>query len=122
MDEDKIGLTTAERLSYLTEEEQLSLSELIQDYEMKPTLSQAKQMKEKSAQCELDADTMFEIMDQPKPNQKETLKLDLYKLRDIFPNYSPKDMEKAIYQILGEWQKRESIRTQSRTTWERDER
>lgn len=122
VDEEKIGLTTAERLSYLTEEEQLSLSELIQDYEMKPTLSQAKQMKEKSAKQALDADTMFEIMDQPKPNQKETLKLDLYKLRDIFPNHSPKDMEKAIYQILGEWQKRESIRTQSRTTWERDER
>ena len=122
VDEEKIGLTTAERLSYLTEEEQLSLSELIQDYEMKPTLSQAKQMKEKSSKQELDADAMFEIMDQPKPNQKETLKLDLYKLRDIFQNYSPKDMEKAIYQILGEWQKRESIRTQSRSTWERDER
>ena len=122
VDEEKIGLTTAERLSYLTEDEQLSLSELIQDYEMKPTLSQAKQMKEKSSKQELDADTMFEIMDQPKPNQKETLKLDLYKLRDIFPNHSPKDMEKAIYQILGEWQKRESIRTQSRTTWEREAR
>ena len=122
VDEEKIGLTTAERLSYLTEEEQLSLSELIQDYEMKPTLSQAKQMKEKSSKQELDADAMFEIMDQPKPNQKETLKLDLHKLREIFPNYLPKDMEKAIYQILGEWQKRESIRTQSRTTWEREAR
>ena len=122
VDEEKIGLTTAERLSYLTEEEQLSLSELIQDYEMKPTLSQAKQMKEKSSKQELDADAMFEIMDQPKPNQKETLKLDLYKLRDIFPNYSPKDMEKAIYQILSEWQERDRNKTQSRSTWDRDGR
>ena len=122
VDEEKIGLTTAERLSYLTEDEQLSLSELIQDYEMKPTLSQAKQMKEKSAQCELDSDAMFEIMDQPKPNQKETLKLDLHKLREIFPNYLPKDMEKAIYQILGEWQKRERTNVQSHSIWDRDGR
>ena len=122
VDEEKIGLTTAERLSYLTEDEQLSLSELIQDYEMKPTLSQAKQMKEKSSKQELDADTMFEIMDQPKPNQKETLKLDLYKLRDIFPNHSPKDMEKAIYQILSEWQDRDRNKAQNRSAWDRDGR
>ena len=59
---------------------------------------------------------------QPKPNQKETLKLDLYKLREIFPNCLPKEMEKAIYQILAEWQAREQSREQSRSSWDRDER
>ena len=119
VDEGKVGLTVAEKLSYLTENEQQSLVELIQDYEMKPTLSQATQMKEKSAKYELDADTMFEIMEQPKPNQKETLKLDLYKLREIFPNCLPKEMEKAIYQILAEWQARERSREQRRSSWDR---
>ena len=122
VDEGKIGLTIAEKLSYLTENEQVSLAELIQDYETKPTLSQATQMKEKSARRELDADTMFEIMEQPKPNQKEMLKLDLYKLRDIFPNCLPKDMEKAIYQILAEWQEREQSRERIRSSWDRDAR
>ena len=122
VDEDRMGLTIAEKLSYLTENEQLSLAELIEDMGMNPTLSQATKMKEKSAKQKLDADTMFEILDQPKPNQKETLKLDLYKLRTIFPNCLPKDMEKAIYQILLDWQRREQGKAQSRGSWDRDGR
>ena len=122
VDEGKIGLTIAEKLSYLTENEQISLAELIQDYEMKPSLSQATQLKEKSAKHELDADSMFEIMQKPKPNQKETLKLDMYKLREIFPNRLPKEMEKAIYQILDDWQERERSRGQSRGGWNGDAR
>ena len=122
VDTGRIGLTSAEKLSYLTEEEQLSLVDLIEDFEMTPSLSQATQMKEKSSNQKLDADTMYEIMDQQKPNQKETLKLDLYKLREIFPNYLPKDMEKAIYQILTEWQRREQAKTQNHSSWNRDGR
>ena len=95
---------------------------MIQDYEVTPSLSQSVKLKEKSAKQELDADTMFDIISQPKPNQKETLKLDLYKLREIFPNYLPKDMEKVIYQILLDWQRREQAKTQNRSTWDRDGR
>ncbi|MBO5293696.1 MAG: hypothetical protein J6B71_00385, partial [Clostridia bacterium] len=87
-----------------------------------PSLSQSVKLKEKSAKQELDADTMFDIISQPKPNQKETLKLDLYKLREIFPNCLPKKMEKAIYQILAEWQAREQSKEQSRSSWDRDAR
>ena len=122
VDEGKIALTPAEKLSYLKEEEQLALAELIEDYGATPSLAQAVKLKEKSAKQELDADTMFDIVSQPKPNQKETLKLDLYKLREIFPNCLPKEMEKAIYQILAEWQARERRREQSRSCWNRDER
>lgn len=122
VDVGRIGLTPAEKLSYLKEEEQLALAELIQDYEVTPSLSQSVKLKEKSAKQELDADTMFDIISQPKPNQKETLKLDLYKLREIFPNCLPKEMEKAIYQILAEWQAREQSREQSRGSWDRDAR
>ena len=122
VDEGKIALTPAEKLSYLKEEEQLALAELIEDYGATPSLAQAVKLKEKSAKQELDADTMFDIVSQPKPNQKETLKLDLYKLRDIFPNCLPKEMEKAIYQILAEWQAREQSKEQSRSSWDRDER
>ena len=98
------------------------MAELIQDYEMKPSLSQATQLKEKSAKHELNADSMFEIMERPKPNQRETLKLDMYKLREIFPNRLPKEMEKAIYQILADWQERERSRGQSRSCWDGDAR
>ncbi len=122
VDEGKIALTPAEKLSYLKEEEQLALADLIQDYDSTPSLSQAVKLKEMSAKQMLDADVMFEIMSRPKPNQKETLKLDLEALRNFFPDYTPKDMESAILQILTEWQKKEQSKVQSRSSWDRDVR
>lgn len=122
VDEGKIALTPAEKLSYLKEEEQRALAELIQDYEATPSLSQAVKLKEMSAMQLLDADMMFEVMSRPKPNQKETLKLDLESLRTFFPDSTPKDMESAILRILTEWQKREQSKVQSRNSWDRDGR
>lgn len=122
VDEGKIALTPAEKLSYLKEEEQRALAELIQDYEATPSLSQAVKLKEMSAMQLLDADMMFEVMSRPKPNQKEMLKLDLEVLRDFFPDYTPKDIESAILRILTEWQKREQSKVQSRNSWDRDGR
>lgn len=122
VDEGKIALTPAEKLSYLKEEEQRALAELIQDYEATPSLSQAVKLKEMSAMQLLDADMMFEVMSRPKPNQKETLKLDLESLRTFFPDYTPKDIESAILRILTEWQKREQSKVQNRNSWDRDGR
>lgn len=122
VDEGKIALTPAEKLSYLKEEEQRALAELIQDYEATPSLSQAVKLKEMSAMQLLDADMMFEVMSRPKPNQKETLKLDLDALRDFFPDYTPKDIESAILRILTEWKKKEQNKVPSRSSWDRDGR
>lgn len=120
VDEGKIALTPAEKLSFLKEEEQRALAELIQDYEATPSLSQAVKLKEMSAMQLLDADMMFEVMSRPKPNQKETLKLDLDVLRDFFPDYTPKDIESAILRILTEWKKKEQNKVQIRSSWDRD--
>lgn len=95
-------MTPAEKLSYLKEEERHALAELIQDYEATPSLSQAVKLKEMSAMQMLDSDMLFEVMTKPKANQKETLKLDLEKLRDFFPDCTPKDIESAILRILTE--------------------
>ena len=122
VDEGKIALTPAEKLSFLKEEEQRALADLIQDYEATPSLSQAVKLKEMSAMQLLDADMMFEVMSRPKPNQKETLKLDLDALRDFFPDYTPKDIESAILRILTEWKKKEQNKVQSRSSWDRDGR
>lgn len=120
VDEGKIALTPAEKLSYLNEEEQYALVEMIQDYKATPSLSQAVRLKEMSAKNELDADTMFDIMSRPKANQKETLKLDMDQLRDFFPNRTPKDMESMIMQILSEWHRKERERSRGRR--DREER
>ena len=120
VDEGKIALTPAEKLSYLNEEEQNALVEMIQDYEATPSLSQAVRLKEMSAKNELDSDTMFDIMSRPKANQKETLKLDMDTLRDFFPDRTPKDMESMILQILTEWHRKERERSRGRR--DREER
>ena len=120
VDEGKIALTPAEKLSYLTEEEQQSLYELMQDNEISPSLSQAVKLKEMSAKGMLDADTLFEIMTKPKANQKETLKMDMGKLRDFFPDSTPKDMTELIFKILAEWRERNMEKAKIR--WGREER
>ena len=90
----------AERLSYLTEEEQLALVDIMEDLEVTPSLSQAVKLKDLSASHRLDPDTMYEVMEKPKANQRETVKLDADTLRRFFPDYTPKQMETAILRML----------------------
>lgn len=60
VDEGKIALMPAERLSYLTEEEQLTLVDIMEDLEVTPSLSQAVKLKDLSASHRLDSDRMLE--------------------------------------------------------------
>ncbi|MBQ8817397.1 MAG: hypothetical protein IJZ83_02375 [Clostridia bacterium] len=73
--------------------------------ECTPSLSQTAKLKELSSKQQLDADTLYDVMTIPKANQKETLKLDMDKLRDFFPDCLPKDMETIIFQILKDWKR-----------------
>lgn len=102
VDEGKIALMPAERLSYLTGEEQLALVDIMEDLEVTPSLSQAVKLKDLSASHRLDPDTMYEVMEKPKANQRETVKLDADTLRRFFPDYTPKQMETAILRMLEE--------------------
>lgn len=102
VDEGKIALMPAERLSYLTVEEQLALADIMEDLEVTPSLSQAVKLKDLSASHRLDPDTMYEVMEKPKANQRETVKLDADTLRRFFPDYTPKQMETAILRMLEE--------------------
>lgn len=102
VDEGKIALMPAERLSYLTGEEQLALADIMEDLEVTPSLSQAVKLKDLSASHRLDPDTMYEVMEKPKANQRETVRLDADTLRRFFPDYTPKQMETAILRMLEE--------------------
>lgn len=105
VDEGKIALTPAEKLSYLTEEEQTELVKQISELEATPSLSQAVKLKALSEAKKLDAENMTSVMEKPKANQKELLKLDMGKLRTFFPDSTPKDMEAEILRILNDWQR-----------------
>lgn len=75
VDEEKIALTPAVELSYLTEDEQRWLLETIETEEATPSLSQAQEMKNLSQAGILDMDQIFSIMVKPKANQKEVIKI-----------------------------------------------
>ena len=87
VDEGRIALTPAVELSYLTETEQADLLETMESEDCTPSLSQAIQMKALSQSGQLDMDTIFHIMTQPKANQQEKISFKVSELRDFFPRH-----------------------------------
>lgn len=97
VDEGRIALTTAVELSYLTEEEQDDLYETIDSEDCTPSLSQAARMRKLSANGELDMDTIFDIMTEQKPNQREFLKVPLDEVSRYFtPGTRRETMENCL--------------------------
>jgi ParB family transcriptional regulator, chromosome partitioning protein len=115
VDEGKIAFTIAVELSYLTEEEQYELYEVMNMEQCTPSLSQANRMKRMSQSGELDMDGMFLILEQEKPNQREQIKLRADALAKYFPeDYTPKQKTDLIERLVKEWyEKQELDKTQS---------
>ena len=107
VDEGRIALTPAVELSYLTEWEQRDLLETMESEDCTPSLSQAIQMKALSQSGQLDMDTIFHIMTQPKANQQEKISFKASELRDFFPrHYTAAQMMQEIKVALKERQQR----------------
>lgn len=107
VDDNKMALSPAVEISYLKEQEQKDLLETIESEECTPSYSQAIRMKELSKQNKLDMDTIFNIMIEQKPNQKEQIKFKVDKLKDYFPKgYSTKQMEDVIENLLKQYKQR----------------
>lgn len=115
VDEGKIAFTIAVELSYLTEEQQYELYEVMNMEQCTPSLSQANRMKRLSQSGELDMDRMFLILEQEKPNQREQIKLRADTLAKYFPeDYTPKQKTDLIECLVKEWyEKQELEKTQS---------
>ena len=101
VDEEKIAFRPAVELSYLTEDEQRDLLETIESEEATPSLAQAIRMKNLSKVGKLDMDTIFAIMTEQKPNQKEKIKIPMERLEQFFPRGMPqKQIEDTIVKAL----------------------
>lgn len=107
VDNEQIAFSPAVEISYLTEEEQSDLLETMESEQATPSLAQAQYMKRLSAEGKLDMDTIFEMMTEEKPNQKEQVKLKKENIVKYFPKgYSTKQMEQVILKLLAEWKGR----------------
>lgn len=106
VDEERIALTPAVELSYLPENEQKMLAEEIEYTDATPSLSQAQRLRKFSEQGRLSIETIFAVLSEEKPNQKEQVKFKTEDIRKYFPkSYTSLDMQKTIITLLEKWQR-----------------
>lgn len=104
VDEGRIALTPAVELSYLAEQEQWDLLETMECEDCTPSLSQAVQLKKLSQAGELDMDIIFELLRQPKANQKDKISFRVDELRKFFPkSYSAAKIQDTILKLITEY-------------------
>lgn len=107
VDENKMAMSPAVEISYLKKQEQEDLFETIESEDCTPSYSQSIRIKELSKQGKLDMDTIFNIMTEQKPNQKEQLRFKVEKLKDYFPKgYTTKQMKDVIEKLLKQYKQK----------------
>ena len=107
VDENKIAFRPAVELSYLTEKEQYQLLEIMEVEDCTPSLTQSQKFKELSRSGELSADKLYEIMSQPKANQKEKISFSADELRQYFPkSYTDNDIKEKVIDLAAQYKAR----------------
>ena len=96
VDEEKIALTPAVELSYLSYEEQYSLLGTIEEEDRTPSLSQAVRFKKLSQAGELSDESIETIMQEDKANQKPMFKVSMERLQKVAPKVKDKDFEDFV--------------------------
>ena len=101
VDEGKIALRSAVELSYLPENEQEMVFEVISCEDSIPTMEQTKQMRELSEQGRLDSETISAYLRTEKPNQKEKISFQADRIRKYLPhNCNKQQAEDYIIKAL----------------------
>jgi len=101
VDEGKIAFTPAVELSYLSKQEQQDLLETMESEDCTPSLSQAIQMKKLSQAGELDIDHIFDLLREPKANQRDKISFRTEDLRKYFPkSYSVARIHQHILKLV----------------------
>jgi len=107
VDDGKMAMTPAVEISYLKPEEQKLLIDTIESEQSMPSLSQAKRIKEMSREGKLNDDSILAVMSEQKKPEKIEIVLPYEALAKYFPkSYTPHQMERMIYKLLGDWQKK----------------
>ena len=107
VDEKRIAFNPAVELSYLPEEMQKKLLEIMEMQLCTPSLTQAQQMKLLSAEGKLNEKAMLELMSEEKPNQQDKLKIKRDRVAKYFPkDYTAQQIEDTILKLLEDWHRK----------------
>ena len=103
VDDKKLSFNPAVELSYLTQEQQGELMEIMGELQAVPSLEQAKRLKKYSQEGKLDRNVMDAILTEERPAPVQvTLKND--RLKQYFPQtYTTKQIEEVIFSLLETW-------------------
>ena len=103
VDAKQLAFTPAVELSYLSQTEQTAIASAMEKYEAKPSLSQAVRLKNLKQSNELTVDMIDKIFaEEKKPPKSEPA--GAIRFRKYFPpDYSQKQMEAVIVDLLTEW-------------------
>ena len=111
VDDKKVAFRPAVEISYLSEENQYVLLNIMEFNECTPSLAQAIRLKKLEQEGNLTEEKLETIMEQEKPNQKEQIKFGVEKIQDYFPKgYTQEQMENKIKELLEkyklQWQRK----------------
>ena len=85
VDDKKIAFNPAVEISYLDDDNQYALLDCIEYSDATPSHAQAIVMKKLFQSGELDADKIDDILSEEKPNQKQKIKFDNDRIRNVLP-------------------------------------
>ena len=108
VDEGKIGMRPAVEMSYLDEEVQRDIVDRIDESggEVFPSHAQTRRIREKAAEGEITYEDIEKIMDEPKPNQREKVKIPADELRArIGKSMADEDFIKYLYSAVDYYKK-----------------
>lgn len=106
VDENKIALTPAVELSYLTNDKQRTLLNEIKYAHPTPSILEAQRLRDFSKQGRLNADVIYAVMSEEKANQKKQIHFPKAEIQKYFPkSHTGKDMQNTILKLLEKWQR-----------------
>ena len=104
----QMALRPAVELSYLPENEQNALLEVMEGEDCTPSHAQAIKMRDFSEKGKLNADVILSIMQEEKPNQVEQFKMPRNRIAKFFPAGTPaQKIEDTIVKALEMYRRRE---------------
>ena len=110
-DKPQMALRPAAELSYLPENEQTALLEVMESEDCTPSHAQAIKIRDFSEKGKLNPEVILSIMQEEKPNQVEQFKIPRNRIDKFFPAGTPaQKIEDTIVKALEMYRKRERAR------------
>lgn len=100
VDKNRIAFSVGVELSYLTEDEQAELYEVIDMEDKTPSLSQAIQLKKLSLSRKLDSEIIARMICEDKPNQREKISFNFEDISKFFPSQNTQDIYNRILKLV----------------------